>query len=316
VEKRNLTDGSIIWAQTSDPSDGEDYAQGVALDSTAIYVVGRDDVPGNAQWRIEKRHLTDGSLIWTETSNPSNAFEEPYDVAVDLTGIYVVGRDYSPGNDQWRMEKYSIGTVIPPIVNIPNPKNGATVSGMTTINANAEAYNGESITRVEFYVDGAIKHTDNISPYEYTWDTTLEKEGNHTIKAIAYDTINQSATDEISVTVKQKAVDIDIIGDVILVNPVAKPTKGDKIKIKYSIDMPQDKKDAEGAGTKVRVRITIHTIRGTLVKTLADEEMALGEYQQYWDGINVANEVVASGVYILKIEAGNFKSMKKIVVVK
>jgi hypothetical protein len=49
-----------------------DYARSVAVDSTGIYVVGVDSIPGNQEWRIEKRNLNDGSLIWSITTNPSS----------------------------------------------------------------------------------------------------------------------------------------------------------------------------------------------------------------------------------------------------
>ena len=106
IEKRSLLDGSTIWVQTSNPSSNSDVAYDVAVDSTGIYVVGYDWSPGNFQWRIEKRNLTDGNTIWIQTSNPSSGDDRAYDVAVDSTGIYVVGYDYSLGNYQWRIEKY------------------------------------------------------------------------------------------------------------------------------------------------------------------------------------------------------------------
>jgi len=100
-----LQEGSLIWWTVSNPSGGSDIARSVAVDSTGIYVVGSDRSPGNDQWRIEKRSLNDGSLIWSVTSDPSSGFDSAYSVAVDSTGIYVVGYDYAPGNNEWRIEK-------------------------------------------------------------------------------------------------------------------------------------------------------------------------------------------------------------------
>jgi hypothetical protein len=107
IEKRSLTDGALLWAQTNNPSDGDDWAAGVALDSSGVYVVGFDNVPGNDEWRIEKRSLTDGALLWAQTNNPSDNVDRPIGVAVDSSGIYVVGFDHSPDNDEWRIEKRS-----------------------------------------------------------------------------------------------------------------------------------------------------------------------------------------------------------------
>jgi hypothetical protein len=99
-------------------------AYSVAVDSTGIYVVGYDSSPGNSQWRIEKRSLNDGSLIWSVTSNPSSGSDSANSVAVDSTGIYVVGYDYAPGNYQWRIEKRNLndGSLIWSITS--NPSSG------------------------------------------------------------------------------------------------------------------------------------------------------------------------------------------------
>jgi len=80
-------------------------AHGVAVDSTGLYIVGSDRVPGNWRWRIEKRSLITGALIWVKTSNPSSFSDWAWGVAVDRTGVYVVGYDGVPGNWRWRIEK-------------------------------------------------------------------------------------------------------------------------------------------------------------------------------------------------------------------
>ena len=117
IEKRSLEDGSLVpgfgtgGVVTSDPSEGPDHARNIAIDSTAMYVIGTDYSPGNEQWRMEKRSLEDGSLVpafgtgGVVTSNPSGADDEAYDIAIDSTAMYVVGIDYSPGNEQRRIEK-------------------------------------------------------------------------------------------------------------------------------------------------------------------------------------------------------------------
>jgi hypothetical protein len=117
IEKRN-TDGTILWAQSSNPSASYDVAYGVAVDSSGLYVVGFDDVPGgvNREWRMEKRDLSTGAIIWTQTSNASSGDDQAYAVAVDGSGIYVIGYDNSPGGIdlEWRIEKRdrSTGAII------------------------------------------------------------------------------------------------------------------------------------------------------------------------------------------------------------
>jgi hypothetical protein len=112
IEKRSHRDGSIIWVQTSNPvqdsHDAWDKANALALDSTGLYVVGSDiQLRLRYQWRIEKRDLIDGNLLWVKTGNEGGSAT---DVAVDQSGIYVVGEDRpEPGGlSRWVVEKRSL----------------------------------------------------------------------------------------------------------------------------------------------------------------------------------------------------------------
>jgi hypothetical protein len=97
---------------------------------------------------------------------------------------------------------YTIDTAAP-TANVTAPANNATLSlGSTpTITATASDVDS-SITKVEIYVDGALKTTLTTSPYNYTWNTGVTL-GAHTIQAKAYDTfsnIGTSSTVNVTVT--------------------------------------------------------------------------------------------------------------------
>jgi len=108
IEKRSLTDGSLTWLQRSNPSPGYDAAFEIAVHATGIYLIGRDESPGDKQWRMEKRGLKDGSLVWVQTSNPSHGDDWVWDVVADDSGVYAVGEDLSQGDEQWRIEKRTL----------------------------------------------------------------------------------------------------------------------------------------------------------------------------------------------------------------
>ena len=105
MEKRTLTTGSLIWARTSNPTSGNDYASDVAVDGSGVYIVGSDQSPGEQEWRVEKRDLATGSLTWARTGNPSSGWDCAYGVAVDGSGVYIVGLDSYTGDYEWRIEK-------------------------------------------------------------------------------------------------------------------------------------------------------------------------------------------------------------------
>jgi hypothetical protein len=97
-----------------------------------------------------------------------------------------------------------------PTVSITAPANGATVSGNVSVTASASDNVG--VTKVEFYVDGALKNTDTTSPYAWTWDSTTVANGSHSLTAKAYDAaLNVKTSTAVSVTVSN-ATATDISG--------------------------------------------------------------------------------------------------------
>jgi hypothetical protein len=66
--------------------------------------------------------------------------------------------------------------------------------GSGTITFNATASDNVGVTRVEFYVDGALKATDSSSPYAATLDSTTLADGTHALVARAYDAAGNVGT--------------------------------------------------------------------------------------------------------------------------
>lgn len=64
------------------------------------------------------------------------------------------------------------------------------------------------------------------------------------------------------------------------------------------------------------VKITIYNMLGKLVTTLTDKEIEAGFHSVSWDGNNNDGQAVGSGVYLYKIEAGEFVSSKKMMLLK
>jgi len=64
------------------------------------------------------------------------------------------------------------------------------------------------------------------------------------------------------------------------------------------------------------VDINIYDLRGRLVRKLVDEDKTPGRYQVHWDGRNDRGQKVSSGVYLYRIEAGDFISTRKMIMVR
>jgi subtilisin family serine protease len=70
-----------------------------------------------------------------------------------------------------------------------------------------------------------------------------------------------------------------------------------------------------GSG-KIPVKVTIYDLRGRLVKKLVERENEPGRYQVHWDGRDEGGQYVSSGVYMYRIEAGDFRFTKKMLLVR
>ncbi|MFA6105215.1 MAG: Ig-like domain-containing protein [Patescibacteria group bacterium] len=57
------------------------------------------------------------------------------------------------------------------------------------------------VTKVEFYIDGALASTDTSLAYSYDWNTAAVSNGAHTLQAKAYDGVNVSNSSVVNVTV-------------------------------------------------------------------------------------------------------------------
>lgn len=95
----------------------------------------------------------------------------------------------------------------PPVVAITGPANNATVSG--TVQVTASATDNVGVARVQLQLDGQNAGAAvTAAPYVYSWDTTKVSNGSHTLRAIATDTSNNSATSAVvTVTVSNAAAD-------------------------------------------------------------------------------------------------------------
>jgi hypothetical protein len=68
--------------------------------------------------------------------------------------------------------------------------------------------------------------------------------------------------------------------------------------------------------TKSDVRLVVYNIAGQVVKVLVDEPLRGGSYTATWDGRDQKNRVVASGIYLYRLEAGKYSESRKMVLLK
>ncbi len=95
-----------------------------------------------------------------------------------------------------------------PTVAITSPAAGAIVQKSTVIAVNANAAVG--IAKVDILIDGALKTTQTVAPYGYSWDIANVANGQHTISAKVTDRTGQVVSRSITVTVSKTTTSISI----------------------------------------------------------------------------------------------------------
>ncbi|MGB4269117.1 MAG: choice-of-anchor D domain-containing protein [Spirochaetota bacterium] len=132
------------------------------------------------------------------TINTLNGWSPPY-TGTNIT-VYIEADDEA-GNTGTANRTFFADTVAP-TGNITSPTNGATVSGMVLILADADDSGGSGIDFVEFYIGGALVATDSSSPWSYNWDTTGYLNGPYALKIRVVDIAgNEYIDDDTTVTV-------------------------------------------------------------------------------------------------------------------
>ncbi len=78
-----------------------------------------------------------------------------------------------------------VADTVAPTASISSPATGSTVSGSVAINANAS--DNVAVSKVEFYVNGALYGMVGSAPYSVSWNTANLNKGSYQLSAKAYD---------------------------------------------------------------------------------------------------------------------------------
>ncbi|MCP3997623.1 MAG: hypothetical protein GY722_21570 [bacterium] len=161
----------------------------------------------------------------------------------------------------------------PPTVELTSPADGATVSGV--VNVAATASDDVAVASVEFLIGGVTIGTDvdGSDGWAQSWDTSAGSDGPTTVAAVATDSLGQTASSQVSVTVDNGAPPFVVM---VVSNP-ASLTTGDSAVYGhlagagYNVQLLDDgvatAADANGAAF-VFVASSIHSY--TLGDTFAD----------------------------------------------
>jgi flagellar hook assembly protein FlgD len=64
------------------------------------------------------------------------------------------------------------------------------------------------------------------------------------------------------------------------------------------------------------VRLAVYDLAGTRIRWLLQEPRPVGRHEVVWNGLDSHGRRVASGVYVLRLEAGTIRDLRKVVLLK
>lgn len=148
-----------------------------------------------------------GVLQGTDTSTP---YTFSWNTSALAAGSYALTtKAYDAAGNIGQSATVTVNVVndtTPPTVVVTSPAAGSSLSG--TVSLTASASDNVGVSKVEFYANGTLLSASNVTPYGYSWNTSLVANGSYTLTAKAYDAAgNVGQSTSVSVTVNNPVVD-------------------------------------------------------------------------------------------------------------
>jgi hypothetical protein len=112
----------------------------------------------------------------------------------------------------------------------------------------------------------------------------------------------------------------NLASDSVVVHPSAGIEESRSLPAVFSLDKVLPNPSSGRTGIRyglpksAEVKLTVYSAAGTLVRTIAAGSRNPGRYTATWDGKDLRGRRVGTGVYLVRLEAGEFKSTRKVVV--
>ncbi len=188
----------------------------------------------------------------------------------------------------------------------PSVKLGTDAGMHMSFMGRAVDQSGVGISSVTMTLTGSIDTQTTSTASDGSYSFTGLMEGSYTVTPSFAGELTFVPSSRVFSIFQSTQTGQDFVGrsyGVSLVNNLFNPLAGGQAAITYSVDTGQ-------------VVIRLYTLQGRLIRKLVDEYRAAGSYTVNWDGRNEDNEVVASGIYLMRIEAEGVKQTRRIAVIK
>ena len=234
---------AVVVGQQSGSGDAQAPSTSITSPSAGATVSGTTNVNASATDNVGVTRVelyVDGALSATDNTSPYAFSWDTTAVANGAHSLTVKAYDAAGNAGTSAAVSVTVSNTITdtqaPSTSITAPSNGATVLGIVSVNASATDNVG--VTRVEFYVDGALASTDTAAGYSYSWNTTTIANGTHTLYTKAYDAAGNVGTSA-TITVTVSNTGADILPPVITnVHSVVTNAKNGSFEVRWTTDEP------------------------------------------------------------------------------
>ena len=195
---------------TSEDSNGDGYVDGILQQTFSSYRLSSFSYYFFQGTSMASPHVAGTAALLVANGNATTPDNIRTALESTTQDLGVTGRDdifgYGLIDAAAALSWGEIFIDTPPEINLTSPVDNSTIYGEVELSANATDESG--VIRVDFFVDemlvGTIETpvgTVREEPYTITWDSTTVGNGPHTITAVAIDTVLQSSSSSLPVTV-------------------------------------------------------------------------------------------------------------------
>ncbi len=196
-----------VWSRIKAPSTTANSYYLQFDNGCAINVGDSNTIPANAWTWVNYRGGTTTNFIdVTLTAGSHQLTYTGKEADVQLDRVLLLGNTTCTPSGVG--DNCANADAVSPTVSLTAPTAGSSVIIGTPVTMSATASDNVGVTKVEFYVDGAMVNSDAASPYSYSWPTTGVAAGVRQISARAYDAEgNMTTSTTASVTLTAGARD-------------------------------------------------------------------------------------------------------------
>ena len=297
VTVKYYPDGDTAWVRGyNGPGNQYDKASALAVDGwDNVCVTGYSYRSGTGDDYLTIKYNSDGDTVWVRRYNgPGNGNDRANDLAVDGSGnVYVTGYSYGSGSyHDYATIKYTSNGDIAWVARYEGPGNGDDKAWDLAVDEWGNVYvTGESDWGVTQYDYLTIK---------YMQDEVFVQEDNEGTIAQSFvlfqnypNPFNPSTT-----------ISFSVHGKRITENGPVRTTQKSVYGSQFIVHSP------------IHITLTIYNTLGQKVRTLVDEVKLAGEYKAVWDGRDDKGNSVSSGIYLYKLESGDFSETKKMLLLR